>query len=123
MAFLTDRKRVQGHGASGSGTEDHWRTTVSAVGLLILVPLFLITFVPYIGAGHDAVTAHFARPWPAIVSGLTLVVALAHMKNGMRVLIEDYVHGGMRELLIIATALMTYAIMAIGLYALVRLAL
>jgi len=123
MAYLTDRKRVRGLGASGTGTEHQWATTVSAVALLILVPLFLITFIPYLGADYKTVTEHFSHPWPAIVTGLTLVVTLNHMKMGMKMLIEDYVHGTMREVLIIAVALMAYALIAIGLYALIRLAL
>jgi len=123
MAYLTDRKRVRGLGASGTGTEHHWSMTVSSVALLILLPLFLITFVPYLGQEHATVAAHFARPWPAVISGLTLVVGMTHFKNGARMMIEDYVHGLAREVTIICVSLFSYLLIAIGLYALIRLAL
>lgn len=123
MAFLTDRKRVGGLGAAKSGTGHHWSMTVSSAGLLILVPLFVFTFGPMLGADHAAVTAYFARPFPAIVAALTIVVGFLHFKNGVRVVIEDYVHGLMREILIVASICFSYAAAAIGVFAIARLAL
>jgi succinate dehydrogenase / fumarate reductase membrane anchor subunit len=123
MAYLTDRKRVAGLGAARTGTEHHFAMTVSSVGLLILVPLFVFTFGPMLGQPHEAVIAYFARPFPAIVAGLTIVVGFLHFKNGVRVLIEDYVHGSAREALIIAMTCLSYAAIGVGLFALAKLAL
>jgi len=123
MRYLTDRKRARGHGSARTGTEHFWSMTVSSYGLLILVPLFVFTFGPMLGEPHDDVVAYFARPFPAIVAALTIVVGFLHFKNGVRVLIEDYVHGYMRELLIIATTGLSWAAIATGLFALIRLAL
>jgi succinate dehydrogenase / fumarate reductase membrane anchor subunit len=44
MAFVTDRKRVEGLGSARTGTEHFWQMTVTSVALLILVTLFLLTF-------------------------------------------------------------------------------
>ncbi|MEM1130737.1 MAG: succinate dehydrogenase, hydrophobic membrane anchor protein [Pseudomonadota bacterium] len=123
MAFLTDRKRAVGLGSSKTGTEHFWNMTVSSVALLILVPLFIFTVGPAIGASHDEVVAHFARPFPAIIAALTFVVGFQHFKNGAQVMIEDYVHGLGRKIAIIAVNCISYAAMAAGLFALVRLAL
>lgn len=123
MAFLTDRKRVAGLGSAKTGTEHFWSMTVSSVALLILVPLFVFTVGPMIGAPYAEVAAYFARPFPSIVTGLTIVVGFLHFKNGVRVLIEDYVHGLAREVLIIAMACLSYTAIAVALFALARLAL
>jgi len=123
MRYLTDRKRATGMGSARTGTAHHWSMTVSSYGLLILVPLFVFTFGPMLGESHDVVTAYYARPFPAIVAALTIIVGFMHFKNGVRVLIEDYVHGYMRELLIIAMTGLSWAAVATGLFALVRLAL
>lgn len=123
MRYLTDRKRASGMGSARAGTEHFWSMTVSSYGLVVLVPLFVFTFGPMLGASHEAVTAYFARPFPAIVAGLTIVVGFLHFKNGVRVLIEDYVHGYMREFLIIAMTGLSWAAIATGLFALIRLAL
>lgn len=123
MSYLTARKRAEGHGSAHEGTEHHWSMTVSSVALAILVPLFILTFGRILGAPYEEVTAYFARPFPAIVAALTIAVGFMHFKNGVRVLIEDYVHGLAREVLIIATICLSYAAAATGLFAVARLAL
>ncbi len=123
MHYMTDRKRARGRGASGSGTETFWSMTVSSAALLLLVPLFLIAVVPVIGAPQEAVAAHFARPFPAIVTGLTLVVGLLHFRTGVQSPIDDYTAGLTRKLLILATTMLSYAAIAAGLFALGRMAL
>jgi succinate dehydrogenase / fumarate reductase membrane anchor subunit len=123
MAFLTDRKRAIGLGSAKTGTEHFWSMTVSSVALVILVPLFVFTFGPMLGAPYLEVVAYFGRPFPAIVAALTLTVGLMHFKNGVQVLIEDYVHGLTRKVLIIGTICLSYAAAATGLFALARLAL
>ncbi|MEM6637140.1 MAG: succinate dehydrogenase, hydrophobic membrane anchor protein [Pseudomonadota bacterium] len=123
MAFVTDRKRVMGLGAARTGTEAHWAMTVSSVGLLLLIPLFVLTFGRALGGSHEEVLAHFSRPYPAIVTALTIAVSFMHFKNGVRVLLEDYVHGLMREVLIIAMTLLCYVAAAVGVFAVARIAL
>ena len=123
MRYLTDRKRATGLGAAQSGTEHFWRMKVSAVALLILIPLFVFTFGPMLGRPHAEVLEFYSRPFPAIVAALTLIVAMVHFKNGATMMIEDYAHGLARKALIIGTICLSYALIAIGLFALIRLAL
>lgn len=123
MHYLTDRKRATGLGASHSGTHHYWSMQVSAVALAVLVPLFIFTFGRILGAPYAEVTAYFARPFPAIVAALTLIVGLTHFKNGAQIAIEDYAGGITRKALIIGVTCLSYAAMATGLFALVRLAL
>ena len=123
MAYLTDRKRAAGLGSAKTGTEHHWSMTKSSVGLLILTPLFLLTFGPMLGQPQAEVGAYFSRPFPAIVAALMIVVGFLHFKGGVQTLIEDYVHGFARKVLIVAMICLSYAAIATGLYALVKLAL
>lgn len=123
MAFLTDRKRAEGRGSAHSGAHHHWSMIVSSAGLLILVPLFIFTFGRILGQPHDVVVAYFARPFPAIVAALTIVIGFTHFKNGAQVMIEDYTDGLARKVLIIGTVCLSYAAMATGLFAIARMAL
>lgn len=123
MRYLTDRKRASGMGSAKSGTEHHWAMTVSSGALLILIPLFIFTFGPMLGASHEEVTAYFARPFPAVVAGLTIVVTFKHFADGVQALIEDYVHGLAQKVTMIVMTCISYAAMAFGLYAVIRLAL
>jgi succinate dehydrogenase / fumarate reductase membrane anchor subunit len=123
MRYLTDRKRAAGLGSAKTGTEHYWQMQVSSVALLILVPLFVFTMGPILGAPHEEVTAYLARPFPAIVAALTLLVGLVHFRMGAQVAIEDYSEGLTRKLLIIGVICLSYGTLATGLFALVRLAL
>jgi succinate dehydrogenase / fumarate reductase membrane anchor subunit len=123
MQYLTPRKRATGLGASHGGTGHHWAMTRSSAALIVLVPLFVFTFGRVLGQPHEAVLAYYARPFPALVAGLTFLVALLHLKGGMQTMIEDYVHGGAGRVAIIAASGLCYAIAAIGVFAVLRLAL
>jgi|SRR6056297_2188502 len=123
MAYLTDRKRAVGLGSAKAGTEHHWKMTLSSYALVILTPLFLFVLGQAFGQPHEAVAAWFARPFPGIVTGLMLVVGFTHFRMGVQVLIEDYTAGTTRKLLIVAMVCLSYAAMAAGVFALVRLAL
>ncbi len=123
MAYLTDRKRAEGLGSSKSGTTHFWHMQVSSVALALLVPVFVFSFGSILGAPHAEVVAYFARPFPAIIAGLTLVVGFTHFKNGAQVMIEDYAQGATRKVLIIGATCLSYACMATGLFALIRMAL
>lgn len=123
MRYLTDRKRATGMGSAKTGTAHFWAMKVSSVGLLILIPLFVFTFGPMLGQPHDAVLSYFSQPFPAIVAALTLGVGFAHFKDGVQVLIEDYVHGTAQKILIMAMICLSYAAAATGIFAIARIAL
>ncbi|MEM9524731.1 MAG: succinate dehydrogenase, partial [Pseudomonadota bacterium] len=80
---MTDRKRALGLGSAQEGAARHWSVITSSVALAILIPLFTITFGPFLGRPHAEVVAHFARPYPAIVAALTILVSFMHFKTGV----------------------------------------
>lgn len=123
MGFMTDRKRAEGLGSAKTGVQHHWSMIVSSIALLVLIPLFVFTFGPILGSGHAEVAAYYARPFPAIVAALTLIVGARHFVGGFQMMIEDYVHGLAQKVTRVVMACVTYSAMAVGLFALARLAL
>ncbi len=123
MHYLTDRKRANGLGSAKSGTEHFYGMQVSAAALAILVPLFLFTVAPLIGAPYDVMLRQLGNPARAVITGLTLVIGLVHFKNGARVMIEDYTQGATRKGLIFLAAAVAYVLIAAGLFAFVRISL
>ena len=123
MRYLTDRKRAQGLGSSGRGTQHHWQMLVSSILMVILVPLFIFTFGSAYGGTHEEVLAFFSRPVPAIVTALAMAVIINHVKNEAHEAIEDYVHGTAGKLAIVLTSAFAYTLIATGLFAIARLAL
>ena len=123
MRYITDRKRAVGRGAAHTGTEHHWSMQVSAVALAFMVPAWLYVFGHALGGSRAEVLATFARPFPAILTGLVLVVAMRHFAKGATMMIEDYAHGSARKVAVMFATSLAGVIAATGLYALVRIAL
>lgn len=123
MRYLTDRKRAEGMGAARSGTAHHIAMTVSGWALVLIVPIFVFALARIIGHGYDHVREFFGHPCMAILTGLFLFVGLRHYANGARSTYEDYSHGFTREALIMLTQGVAYLLIALGFYALIKLAL
>ena len=101
MRYLTDRKRAVGRGAAHSGTEHHWSMTLSSVALAFMVPSWIYVFGTALGQNRLAVLDTFARPFPAILTALVLVIGMRHFAKGATMAIEDYARGTARKLLVI----------------------
>lgn len=123
MRFLTARKRAEGLGAAHSGTEHHWYMIVSSVGLALIVPIFLFVFGRALGGTHDEVINTFSNPAVAILTILVLYVGLQHFRKGAQTMIEDYAGGMTRKILIISVTVLSYGMIATGLFAVLKIAL
>ena len=123
MRYITDRKRAVGKGASGTGTEHHWTMQVSAVGLALMMPVWLYVFGSALGGTQAEVVATFSRPFPAILTALLLVVGMKHFASGAQMMIEDYAQGTARKVAVILVTCLAWVVAATGLFALARMAL
>jgi succinate dehydrogenase cytochrome b556 subunit/succinate dehydrogenase hydrophobic membrane anchor protein len=84
--------RVRGLGSAKSGTGHFWLQRVTAVANLILVIGFLCVVLSLIGKPYGAAVATLSNPVVAILMLLFTVSGAIHMRIGMQVIIEDYVH-------------------------------
>ncbi len=123
MRYITDRKRAEGRGAAHTGTAHHWSMQVTAVALAFLVPTWLYIFGHALGGTRAEVLATFARPLPAILTGLVLVVAMRHFAKGATMMLEDYTRGSVRKIAVMFVTSLAGVIAATGLYALIKIAL
>ena len=123
MRFITDRKRVQGLGSGRKGTHHHWQMMVSSAVLVVLVPVFVVTFAIGLGGSHAEVVSYFGKPFPALVTCLTLIVGVLHLMHEAQAAIEDYVHGTAGKLSLIAVQAFSYGLIVVGIFAIARMAL
>ncbi|MET4129168.1 succinate dehydrogenase, hydrophobic membrane anchor protein [Roseovarius sp. MBR-6] len=123
MRYLTARKRAEGKGASGTGTEHFWYMKLSGVGLALIIPVFLVAFGRTLGGDRAEVLDNLAHPAMAILTALVLFFGLRHFAAGAQTMIEDYTHGSTRRGLIIAVTVLSYGMIATGLFALAKIAL
>lgn len=119
----TPLKKVRGLGAAREGTGDFWRQRVSGLALVPLT-LFAVGWILSLkGAGYAEVRASLAHPLVAIAMALFVLISLAHMRLGMKEIIEDYAHGeGSRLALLVLNTFFTVAVGGIALFALAKLA-
>lgn len=89
----TPLSRVRGLGSAKDGTDHFWRQRLTAMANIPLILFFLWVVVSLNGSSHAEVVAYLSRPWVAILMLAVLLSGIFHMKLGMQVIIEDYVHG------------------------------
>jgi succinate dehydrogenase / fumarate reductase membrane anchor subunit len=88
----TPLARVRGLGAAKSGTEHFWRQRLTAVANVPLTIAFVLILVSLLGRNHAAAAQILGSPLVAIIMLLFILSITVHMRIGMQVVIEDYVH-------------------------------
>jgi succinate dehydrogenase / fumarate reductase membrane anchor subunit len=94
--------RVRGLGSAREGTIHFWRQRLTAIANVPLVLFMVGLIVALVGAPYEEVRATLANPFVTLVVILFLVSVLYHMKLGMQIVIEDYVHGEGAKVALIA---------------------
>jgi len=90
--FRTPLGRVRALGSAKSGTGHFWHQRLTAVANVPLTIAFVVILVSLLGRSHAAVVQILGSPLVAIVMLLFIGSITYHMKLGMQVIIEDYVH-------------------------------
>jgi len=91
-SMRTPLGRVRYLGASHSGTGDFWRQRVTAVAMTVLIIPVVVIVMMLLGR-NQAGAAQILGSLPiAIILILFIIASTWHMKIGMQVVIEDYVH-------------------------------
>ena len=122
MDILTPMRRVRGLGSTKSGTEDWWNQRVTSVALVPLSAFVVILMVSLIGADRAAVLARVGHPLVAAGLILTLGAVAWHMQLGMRVIVEDYIHGhGLKLAALVANAFFSILVAVLGVFAVLKI--
>jgi succinate dehydrogenase / fumarate reductase membrane anchor subunit len=118
----TPLARVRGLGAAKSGTEHFWRQRLTAVANVPLTIAFVVIVVSLLGRNQPWVAQTLGSPLVAIIMLLFILSVTTHMRIGMQVIIEDYVHEEpMRLILIMLNTFFTLAVALASAYGLLKL--
>ena len=115
--------KVRGLGSARKGTGHFWMQRATAIANVPLVLFFIGVLIAINGADYAQTRAALSHPFVALPLILMLVSVLCHMRLGMQVIIEDYVHGEPGKLaLILLNTFFTVALGAFAVFALLKLA-
>jgi succinate dehydrogenase / fumarate reductase membrane anchor subunit len=118
----TPLARVRGLGSARSGTDHFWRQRLTAVANVPLVISFVVITASLLGRNHAAVVQILGSPLVAIIMLLFVVSITTHMRIGMQVIIEDYLHDDIPKLIcLMANTFFTIAVALASAYAILKL--
>lgn len=115
--------RVRGLGSAKHGS-GHWlRQRYTAIGNLLLVLWLIFSLVALPGLDYESVTAWIANPLVAVPLMLMLVSIFLHLRLGMQVMLEDYIHDdGLKFLSILLLNFYALGGAAAGVFAIAKIA-
>ncbi|ACB22469.1 MULTISPECIES: succinate dehydrogenase, hydrophobic membrane anchor protein [Methylobacterium] len=92
VSIRTPRARVRGLGVSHHGADHWWLQRLTAVANVVLMLSFVVIIAKMAGRGYAEARLLVATPLVSILLILALLSVTVHMRLGMQVIIEDYVH-------------------------------
>ena len=92
MSMRTPLRQVRGLGPAKSSTEHFWHQRLTAMANIPLTIGFVVVVASLRGRNHAAVGQILGSPLVAVLMLLFILSASIHMRIGMQVIIEDYVH-------------------------------
>jgi succinate dehydrogenase / fumarate reductase membrane anchor subunit len=121
-SMRTPLGRVRNLGASHSGTGDFWRQRLTAVAMTLLIIPVLVIIMMLIGSNQAGAKLIIGSLPIAIILILFIIASTWHMKIGMQVVIEDYVHSEKLKLAaIMANNFFSFAVALASIYAIFKL--
>ena len=121
-SMRTPLGRVRNLGASHSGTTDFWRQRLTAVAMTLLIIPVIVIVLMLIGSNQAGAKLILGSLPVAIILVLFIIASAWHMKIGMQVVLEDYVHSEKLKLAaIIANNFFSFAVALASIYAIFKL--
>ena len=122
MTMRTPLARVRGLGASRTGTEHFWWQRLTAVANVPLTIAAVVIIISLLGRNHAATAQILGSPLIVILLLLFILSVCGHMRIGMQVIIEDYVHDEKSKIaLIMLNVFYVFAVGLASIYAILKL--
>ena len=121
-SMRTPLGRVRNLGSSHSGTTDFWRQRLTAVAMALLIVPVIVIILMLIGRNHAGAAQILGSIPIAIILVLFIVASTWHMRIGMQIVIEDYIHSEKVKLAcVMANNFFCIAVALASIYAILKL--
>jgi succinate dehydrogenase / fumarate reductase, membrane anchor subunit len=91
-SMRTPLARAKGLGAAGHGAGHWWLHRMTAISNIPLIIAFVIIVASLAGSSYERALDILSHPFVALVLILAVISVTNHMRLGMQLPIEDYIH-------------------------------
>lgn len=122
MSLISPLNRVLGLGSAKGGTEHWWVQRLTAVALVPLGLWLLFSLASLDASSYPAIVEWLRQPLTGILLLLTVLVVVYHSYLGVQMVVEDYVGGSAKVVVLILSAFGHVFICVAALYSILRVA-
>jgi succinate dehydrogenase / fumarate reductase, membrane anchor subunit len=122
MSLRSPLGKVLGAGSAKEGVHHWWLQRLTSIALVPLTIWFVVSLLSLPSFEHVTVITWMAQTWTALLLSLFILVATWHSQLGVRVVVEDYVHGGAKTLTLVLITFIHAFVAAAGVFAVLKVA-
>jgi succinate dehydrogenase membrane anchor subunit len=122
MSLRSPLGKVLGTGAAKEGVRHWWLQRLTSIALVPFTVWFVVSLLSLPSFEHVTVISWIAQGWTALLLILFILVATWHSQLGVRVVVEDYVHGGAKTLTLVVITFIHALLAATGVFAVLKVA-
>ncbi len=120
-SMRTPLARVRGLGSAKSGTAHFWHQRLTGLANIVLAIGLIVIVLTLIGKPYAEAITFLSHTLVSLILLAGVTSAAIHMRIGMQVIIEDYVHGeGLKFLALAANTFFAFAIVLSAVYAILK---
>ena len=122
MSLRSPLGKVLGAGSAKEGVHHWWLQRLTSIALVPLTIWFVVSLLSLPSFEHVTVVSWMAQTSTALLLILFILVATWHSQLGVRVVVEDYVHGGTKTLTLVVITFIHAVVAAAGIFAVLKVA-
>jgi succinate dehydrogenase / fumarate reductase membrane anchor subunit len=123
MSLRSPLGKVLGLGAAKEGSGHWWSQRVSAVGLVLLAPWFVLSLIALGDLSYINVVGWISEPVNTVLLSLLILTLSYHAQLGLQVVVEDYVPSkGARIVIMLVINFALLGLSVLGVFSVLRVA-
>jgi succinate dehydrogenase / fumarate reductase membrane anchor subunit len=123
MSLRTPLSAAKGLGSAKEGAHHWWVQRLTSIALVPLTLWLAYTIATFGDMSYQAVVVWMQSPLVAAALAVLVVVLFYHVQLGIQVILEDYVHGGLKIASLILLNFACISLVFIGIFSIIKVSL